>query len=186
MAEKKDKNTFNTRVNECCSDDKLRPAMQCVHFVNGYAYASNGFLAIKQTLSFQSVLTPENLDGHSLHRDSYRAIMGFDIAQANTDGIECWTDDGQHVFFEYFEYKNGEKMPDIEAMIKPKRGLTQLSFIGIDSELLQKLNKALYIPNEHSMRLQFTGIDSAILVDVPGVDEQAAIVMPKIINATLF
>lgn len=186
MADKKEKQTFNTKVYECCGDDKLRPVMQCVHFLNGFAYAHNGAMGIKQTLSFQSILSPEFLDGHSLHRDSYKAIMGFDYAEANPDGVECWNDNAQHAFFEYFEYPEGETMPDIERTIKVKRGLINLGFIGIDPELLQKINRALYVPNEHSLRMQFTGVDSAILIDVPGVEDQAAVLMPKIINATLF
>lgn len=186
MAEKKDKQTFNTKVHEVCSDDKLRPIFQCVHFENGYAYATTGQIAIKQTLSFQSVLDPENLDGKSLHKDSYRAVMTYDIAQANAEGIECWTDNGQHVFFEYYETKEGETKPDIEKMFQKTPGLTGLTFVGIDPELLIKLRRALYVPGDCGIRCQFTGVATAILIDVMGVDEQAAILIPTILSETLF
>lgn len=33
-----DKETFTLNVYECCSDDDLRPIMNCVHFKGGYAY----------------------------------------------------------------------------------------------------------------------------------------------------
>jgi len=186
MADKKEKKTFNTRVYECCGDDKLRPVMQCVHFSNGFAYATDGFMSVKQTLTLQSILSPEFLDGHSLHRDSYKSIMGFEIAEANPDGVECWNENGQTAFYEYFQYPEGEIMPDVERTIKYKRGLINLGFIGIDPEKLLKVNRALYVPNDHTLRLQFTGVDSAILIDVPGVDDQAAVLMASIINGTLF
>lgn len=186
MGDKKEKQTFNTKLFECCSNEKLRPVFQCVHFENGYAYAADGQVAIKQTLSFQSIVNPENLDGKSIHKDSFKQIMSFEIAEAGTDGVECWNENGQHVFFEYYEFKDGEQAPDIEKSINSKNGQTSLTFIGIDPDNLTRIKRALFIPETSTIRLQFTGVDKPILVDVPGVDEQQAILMPAIINGTLF
>jgi hypothetical protein len=183
--EKEKKQTFNTKLYECCADDKLRPIMQCVYFENGWAYAADGYVAIKQTLSFQSVINIEELDGKLLHKDSYKAVMGFEFAQATPDGLECWSSNGQRAFFEYFKPGENDKIPNYDKVIQGKKGVTSLSFIGISPELLTRVTKALYVP-AGNIRLQFTGVDSAILVDVVGVDEQQAIVMPSIINDTLF
>lgn len=187
MAEKKEKQTFQTKLFECCagSDEKLRPAFQCVHFSCGYAYATTGQIAIKQTLAFQKVLDPENLDGKALHRDSYKSIMAFEIAQANGEGVECWNDNGQHAFFEYYAPQENEQLPDVEKMFKA-RGLTSLTFVGIDPELLARIRRALYVPKDKGVRCQFTGVDTAILIDVMGVDEQEAILIPTVLNDTLF
>lgn len=188
MAEKKQKSTFNTRVYECCAgtDEKLRIAFQCVHFENGYAYATNGKIAIKQTLAFQSVVDPENLDGNSLHRDDYKTIMTFEIAQATDEGIECWNETGQHVFFDYYSPEENEQLPNVENMFKNLKGLTSLSFIGIDPELLMKIKRSLYVPSDCAMRHQFTGVTDGILIDVIGVDEQQAILLPTPLEDTLF
>lgn len=188
MAEKKTKQTFNTKLHECAGDDadKLRPMFQCIHFENGYAFVTDGVVAIKQTLSFQSILNPENLDGKSIHKNSFKQIMAFEIAQANDEVIECWNENGQHVYFEYYERKPDEQPPSMDKIMKLKTGLTQLGFIGIEPDNLKRIKSAMYVPPGHSIRLQFTGIDRAILVDVPGVDEQEAILMPVVINGTLF
>lgn len=183
--EKTKKQTFNTKVFECCADDKLRPIMQCVFFENGYAYASDGTVAIKQTLSFQTVIDIPELDGKLLHKDSYSAVMGFEFATATPDGIDCLNANGQKAFFEYFAPPETDKIPNYEAIIKGKRGLTSVGFIGIDPRRLARLTKALYDPSGN-LRLQFSGVDSAIFVDVVGVDEQQAIMMPIILNDTLF
>lgn len=37
-----EKFNFTTKLHVACSDDELRPIMNCVHFVGGFAYASNG------------------------------------------------------------------------------------------------------------------------------------------------
>lgn len=185
MADKKEKKTFNTKLYECCAaKDDLRTLFQCVHFEKGYAMATDGLVAIKQTLDLQSIINPENLDGHSLHRDSYRAIMGFEIAEANDEGVSCWNDSGAKAFFEYFD-RNGQNIPNIDKVIEPKTGLTSLTFIGIDPDLVKRISNAVYNP-DNAMRFQFQGVDRAILVDVVGVDEQSAIIMPKILNNTLF
>lgn len=185
MADKK-KNTFNTKLYECCSDDKLRPAFQCVHFKNGYAYATDGKIAIKQPLTFQSVVDIDELDNVSIHKDSYKAIMGFEIAQANTEGVECMNENGQQAFFEYYHPTEGEIMPDVEKMINSKKGLTSLTFIGIDPDLFIRLKRALVVPKDCEIKCQFTGISSAIIIEVTNVDEQQAILMPTVLNATLF
>lgn len=181
---KNEKQTFNTKMYEVCGDDELRPVMQCVYFDCGYAYATNGHIVIKQTLAFQSVLLPENLDGKLLHRESWKAAMNFDVVECTSEGIECWSENGQKAFFEFYKIKENEKLINFESAMK-RKGLTTLGFIGINPEMLMRLSKALYDPNKN-MRLQFTGIDSAILVDVPGIDDQEAHIMPVIINASLF
>ena len=181
--EKVQKQTFTTKLYECCANDELRPMMQCVHFNNGFAYASDGMIMIKQTLDLHSILNKENLEGKAIHKDSYKVIMSFDFAEANPDGIYCKSTSGQNAVFGYFD-PLGEKTPNFEAMLN-RKGLTSLTFIGINPESFARLSKAIYNPN-NNMRMQFTGINTAILIDCPGIDGQEAIVMPKIINDSLF
>lgn len=184
MAEKKDKkNTFNTHLYECCGDDELRPILQCIQFKHGFAYASNGIISIKQTLDLQSVLNKELLEGQLLHRDNYKSIMAFEIAECNIDGIYCKNLNGQTAFFSYFD-RSDNTVPDLEKAMN-NRSLTSLSFVGIDPKQLMKLSKALYNPS-NNLRFQFTGIDKAIMVDAVGIEEQEGLMMPLILNDTLF
>jgi len=185
MEEKKDKKyTFTTKLYEVCADDKLRPLMQCVHFKDGFAYASNGYISIKQTLELHSVMNKELLEDKSIHKDSYKAIMAFEIAECNEEGIYCKNTSGQTAFFGYFD-RMGEMIPNFEKAMQTGKGLTSLSFIGLDPDLLNKLSKAIYNPS-NNMRMQFTGIDSAIIIDAVGVDGQSARLAPRMINDSLF
>jgi len=181
MSEKVQKQTFTTKLYEVCANDELRPVMQCIHFIDGYAYAADGYIGIKQTLELHSILGKENLEGKSIHRDSYKAIMGFEIAEANAEGIYCKSATGQSAFFDYFPT---EQMPNFGAYFAVK-GQTTLSFIGINPELVTRLSKAMYNPSDN-MRLQFTGIDKHIIIDCPGVDGQEARLMPRILESSLF
>lgn len=182
---KTEKHTFNTKLHECCGSDPVRPAFQCVYFKNGFAYATDGYVCIKQTLALQGVYDPENLEGKALHRDSYKDLMGFEEVVCSEDGIEACNANGQKVFFEYYPESEESPAPDFERFLKGKKGATPMTFIGIDFTSFEKLNKALYAPGGN-IRLQFTGIDSHILVDAIGVEDQEATMMPKLLESTLW
>jgi hypothetical protein len=180
MAEKK---SFTTKLYEVCADDELRPVMMCVHFKGGFAYASDGHIAIKQSLDYHLIHGQECLEDKSIHKDNYKAIMGFEKATCDDSGVSCEDKDGRTAFYEYFDRK-GVEIPNFEAVLKPT-GQKSVEFIGIKPEFLARLTKALHTPTG-SVRLQFQGIDKAILVDVVEIVDQEAIIMPAILNDSLF
>ncbi len=177
-----DKYNFNTKLNLACSTDENRPILGCIHFENGFAYVSNGNLVIKQSLSYHSVLEPENLDGKSIHRENFANIMQFETATANEDGIYCRNKDGRSAFFEYFDRK-GQEVPDFDKVINQfsARGV---DFIGINPKSFEIISKALY--NGDQVRIRFAGVDKGMLCDVPAWEDQVVYVMPIILNGTLF
>lgn len=182
---KKIKATFNTKIHECCGEDATRPLFQCVYFEGGYCYATNGHIAIKQPISFHSIINPEHLENVLIHRDSYKDALGFETVECNDDGIYCINENGQKAFFEYFIPPDGKQYPNLNDVLKPRKGMKSIEFIGIRPDDLSKLSKAM-VNSDGILRLQFTGIDSAIMVDSPLYDEQIAIIMPGIISDTLF
>lgn len=178
-----EKYNFTTKLYEVCSKDELSPINNCVHFLNGFALATDGHMAIRQSLEYHSIINPEILDNKSMHRENFKAIMQFDIAECNEDGIQCKDKDGRTAFFEYFD-RQGKEIPNFDSVFNNLQA-TQLSFIGIKPEFLYKMSKALYSP-DGIVRIRFNGVDKAILIDAIGVDNQDAIVMPAILNGVLF
>lgn len=178
-----DKKTFTTKLYEVCSSDELRPVMMCVHFKDGFAYASDGHMAIKQSLEYHTVIGVDFLNGKSLHKDNYKAIMGFEIAECNEDGVTCSDNDGRTAFYDYYNL-NGASIPNFESVLKPI-GQKSIEFIGINPEYLFKIGKALHVPSG-ALRLQFQGVDRSILIDTPEIENQWAILMPAIIDDSLF
>jgi hypothetical protein len=183
----KEKYTFNTKLHLCCADNELRPAMSHIHFVGGYAYATNGYVAIKQSIEEynNSIINPEHLDGKSLHKDSYKAIMGFDIAECKEGGILCKCDDGQEAFFSYTNFDEA-KIPNVEGLITGtlKRQSEPAESCGINPKYLEKLFQALNIPE--GVQLSFRGKTSAILVQNPSYKDNLGIIMPIMFDGTLF
>ena len=46
----KEKSNFATPLHLACADDEIRPALECVHFIDGFAYATDGSILVKQSL----------------------------------------------------------------------------------------------------------------------------------------
>lgn len=178
-----EKQTFKTKLYEVCSNDELRPVMMGIHFINGFAYASDGHMVVKQSLEYQTIQGIEFLNGKSIHKDNYKAIMGFEVAVCNDDGVECADSDGRVAFYEYFDLK-GTSVPDFDTVLKPT-GQKSIEFIGINPDYLNKIGKALHVPSG-AIRLQFQGVDKGILIDTPEIENQWAMLMPAMINNSLF
>lgn len=178
-----DKETFTLKLHECCGDDELRPMLMCVHFKGGYAYASEGHVAIKQSLEYHTISNPEHLEGKSLHKDNFKAVMGFEFAECDDAGIACSDNDGRTAFFEYFDRK-GQEMPNFDDVMLPTEK-KPIDFLGINPKYLTMLSKAMHSPSE-AYRFRFQGIDKPILIDVPEIPNQTAILMPVTLNDTLW
>jgi hypothetical protein len=178
----KEKLNFKSKLHLACTDDDLRPIFGCVHFKDGFAYVANGYVLVKQSLNYHGIINPELLEGKSIHRDNFKAILTFETATANEDGIECRDADGRVAFFEYFKLPE-DKLPDFEKMLS-NGSAKAMTFIGMNPEQFNIIGDILF--SNGYLRVTFTGIDKAIFIDSPEYDDQIAILMPAIIKNLLF
>lgn len=166
------------RMDFACAKDMLRPAITCIHFKDGYAYATDGYVLVKNFL-LECTTIPEDqiekLNGKNLYRESYKEILKYDTIKVSEDGIEA-TRNGEKSFF-YFSDMDGCTYPDAEGVIQnalnsPSVPMNQ---IGLNTENLIKLNKALHGSN--ACKYQFTGeYRPIILQSVEGAS--IGIIMP--------
>jgi len=177
-----DKFNFTTKIYVACSTSELRPIFNCVHIINGFLYAGNGIIVVKQPLSLHSILNPEYLEGKSIHRLNFIDIMAFDTAAANEDGIECKTGDERSAFFAYYDRKD-QVLPDFAAIFRGHK-IVNIPFIGFSPDNLKLMLNALYLPNGQ-VKINFGGIDKNMLIETPGVPDQLAIMAPVLIEPTL-
>jgi len=178
-----DKYNFTTKLNDACSSDETRPIMNCIHFIEGFAYASNGNLVVKQTLDLHSVIDAPKLNGKSIHKDSYAAISQFEFAIATDDGIQCKDTDGREAFFNYFNTL-GMPIPDFNKVISEFKS-SEVPFIGFNPKQMKNIMNALHCPSGY-VRVNFGGVSRALFIDVPGVEGQCAILMPVLVENLLF
>lgn len=162
----KTKNNFNKKVQMhlACSTDGFRPELQCVFFNNGYAYASDAHILVRNRISEISGLNEseiEALNGKCLRADFYKDMLKYDSIMIAEDGIECAKDNDKAFFY----FSKFEKYPDAEkvlqdALNKQTVPLPQFSF---DMKLIQRLNKALY--RSDSCTATFKGVGNPVIFD---------------------
>lgn len=170
-----EKQNFISDLHLACAKDKLRKSLQCVHFLNGYAYASDGIILIKQSLEINNgIPNYEMLENKSIHKDSFNEIRKFDIVVVNEDGFDC-TKGGRKAFFPFTDLE-GEVIPDFDAVIPQQ--VVELSEIGVSPKYVGILEKAM--AGGHKLRLAFTGIDSGMIFQSMDSDyaDQIAMLMP--------
>lgn len=160
------KNNFDKKVQMhlACSKDELRPKMQCIFFNNGYAYATDTHILVRNRISEISGLNEseiEALNGKFLHADFYKDMLKYDSIMIAEDGIECARgNDKAFFYFSIFEkYPDAEKVLQ-NALNKQTVPLPQFSF---DMKLIQQLNKALY--QSDKCTATFKGVGNPVVFD---------------------
>lgn len=159
-------NNFDKKVQMhlACSKDELRPNMACIFFNNGYAYATDSYILVRNRISEISRLNEieiQALDGKFLHADFYKDMLKYDNIMIAEDGIECSKGNDKAFFY----FSTFDKFPDAEkvlqdALNKQTVPLPQFSF---DMGLMQRLNKALY--RSDKCTATFKGVGKPIVFD---------------------
>lgn len=168
------KNNFNKKVQmhlACSKNDGFRPETECIFFNNGFAYATDTHILVRNRISEISGLNEseiEALNGKLLHADFYKDMLKYDSIMIAEDGIECAKGNDKAFFY----FSTFEKYPDAEkvlqdALNKQTVPLPQFSF---DMKLMQRLNKALY--QSDSCTATFKGVGNPIIFD--SMDEEVS------------
>lgn len=178
------KRTFTTHIHlACVKANDLRPAFEYVYFINGYAYASDANVLIKSSMKeYFDIEGLDLLDGHALHAEVYKLVMGFQVAEATPEGLECLTKSNQRVFVPYPNLELlGIKTPSFEKIVG-KCELKPTNQLGLTPRYMRIIDKALVHDKFETIRCQLQGDSEAIVVDVPARPNQMALWMPVFTN----
>lgn len=130
---------FTRDLSIACSTDTFRPVMNHVYFSNGYAYASDSHILIKQSLEYHTIEGKEHLEGRFIHKNTFKAIYKYPCAEAKEEGIECTDKFGNKVLFRYNNLGDS-KFPNAEGLFnkfKPNESNKK----GFDLTFLDKVRK---------------------------------------------
>lgn len=151
---------FNKKVkmHEACANDGLRPVMECIYFKDGYAYASDGHILVKNKVSEISSISEEQiaqLDNVYLHKDIYKKILEFDLIDISAEGIECQKE-SKKAFF-YFQTFEDSKYPNADKVLEDmlNQPTATIPKCGFNVKYLSRLHKAL--PDSDSFYFRFKG-----------------------------
>ena len=83
MAKRKlKKGGFQSKIWNCCGTDDLRPVMQCAYIKDGFIYATDAHIAIKQSLESVHGIDPVEikcLEGKLLHSKILKLLAKCEI-----------------------------------------------------------------------------------------------------------
>lgn len=167
MATKRVNFNKNAKMHEACAKDELIPVMACIYFKDGYAYASNAHILVKNKVSEISSIPEdqiEQLNDVYLHKDIYKKILEFDEIDISADGIEC-RKESKKAFF-YFQTFEKSKYPNADKVLDDmlNKQTATIPKCGFNIEYLSRLHKA--IPDSDSFIFRFKGsypVISAVL-----------------------
>jgi hypothetical protein len=167
-------------IHTICAKDNLRPTFECVHFIKGYAYATDGHILLKQSLRGVHELSQEIVDlleGKALHYSNLEALKKCEIFEFFEDHILGSVKGSKSKI--KVEFEQDVKPVDYEAVI-PKQAGSELDSFCFNPELLTKLTKASSC-EDSTVKLYFTGEYRGAIVEFKGfaLDLQKGLLMPK-------
>jgi hypothetical protein len=155
-----------------------RPTMFHVHFVGEFAYATNGYVIIKQHLDYIDITNKELLNGKAIHGELFKDLCKHTTAEATEKGIEATDKNGRKSFFPYA--KDDIKAPLFEAVM-PKEGeeKIEINTSNISPALIEIVSKCLYRESwEDYMTFDFYS-GNKIVITLQESEYQMAMVMSK-------
>lgn len=130
---------------EATDNKSDRPAFQMIHFKNGFAYATNAKIAIRQSLNLWSFLTEncrENLQGKSITGSKLKELSKHQFFTFDPDFIKL--QDGTKLTYDDPEANLDNIISLIDLTFKIEDNeLQALQVFSLDPELLIRLSKAM-------------------------------------------
>ena len=178
---------FNKKTELIVSTDNLRENMCRVYFKNGFLYATNAQVALKQHLSLFKFTEGEinNLNGRSISLDDWLIIRKFKSHSATESGIFCKTKNTE-LFFNYKDngFKSQKMVDEIENVFKTALELdkeNQETF-SLNSKLLNNISQAMFLGINKGLVFKCKGRHKAIILwsksDEYPLDKQIGLIMP--------
>jgi len=186
-------NTFTTPVHLACGTDELRPAMELVAFKNGFLYATDAKILIRQKLSIHN-LDEGSLDGKFIHRGIMVQLLKYNCI-FEPDHILAFTPFGKVKFPYAVDDITGDLISGAQVSLFSKideiitgsisnfnnQSVNNYNQIGIAPALIRTLLKVMLYSNH--LVFNFSSCTKAVIVtDMEHtITEQVAILMPSMI-----
>ena len=164
----------------CVKNNDQRKIMSCVYFKDGFAYATDGIVLVKNRLSEMSTFNEAEiaaLDGKFLPAEHYKDILKYDECLISEEGIEASKGDDRSFF--YFKDFGEEKFPKADEVLQNalNKMTVPLPQVRFNIKHMARMAKALC--NFESCTATFKGTNEPIVFysNMPDVSSEG-ILMP--------
>ena len=185
------------KLHKACASDEFRPAMHYICFRNGYAYATDGHIAVRASLDAICALSEEErnkLNGYLIHKKQYEMLLKYGTIEIGDGVITCIDSESnarttiQLVKLaessESAERAEGKAIyfPNVDGVINDDLSKEPLQKVGFSYQLLGRLISAMGIQRE-CIGFRFTSNSKPIVVlgVEPGIDVRG-IIMPMMLD----
>ena len=185
-------NTINSltflkgKPQKCCGSDNLHPTRSHLFFNNGFVYATDARVLIKQDLKVCHGMTDEmveKLNGKMLHRENADALAACDLFEIHDDKIIGSKKNSKtKVLADLVTEAQEGKFPNVEAVIPSMSNASELAQYALDPKKLIQVQSAsvAFDKDAKALRLTFFAPDRGALVHFQGFSgsEQLGLIMP--------
>ena len=185
------------KLHKACANDEFRPAMHYICFRNGYAYATDGHIAVRASLDAICALSEEErnkLNGYLIHKKQYEMLLKYSTIEIGEGVITCIDSELNArttiqlvKLAESSDSKEREEgkaiyFPNVDAVINDDLSKEPLQKVGFNYQMLSRLIAAMGITSNR-IGFRFTSCNKPIVVlgVEPGIDVRG-IIMPMMLD----
>jgi hypothetical protein len=171
---------FKTKLFNVLQKDEQRQDLMYAKIKNGYVYASNGRILLKQNLQTFHEIDKEQADlieGKTFHRDLLKQLWAFDVVEFKEHTI-CASSGGAYT---EFDYSHKITSPNFEAVLL--YSFNETKALSLDYKLLKTLCDAMDF--DGFPYFYFAGENKAVTVcnGINQLDIQHGLIMPATIES---
>lgn len=185
------------KLHKACANDEFHPAMQYICFRNGYAYATDGHIAVRASLDAICALSEEErnkLNCYLIHKKQYEMLLKYSTIEIGEGVITCIDSKSnarttiQLVKLaessESKERAEGKAIyfPNVDAVFNDDLSKEPLQKVGFNYQMLIRIIAAMGITSNR-IGFRFTSGNKPIVVlgVEPGIDVRG-IIMPMMLD----
>lgn len=134
------------KMHLACAPKEGKSVLQCIYFKDGFAYATDGTILVKNRISEISTFSEDEiaaLDGKMLPAEHYKDILKYDECLISDEGIEATKKDDRAFF--YFKDPGDGHYPDADRVMQDalNRRTVPMPEIGFNIKLMKRMAEAL-------------------------------------------
>ena len=169
------------KMHDACAKDELRPAMNHIYFEDGFAYASDGHILVKNKIEECSTIEIDQIEilsNKMLHRDHYKDILKYDVVEISDEGIEARK--GAEKAFFYFATDDSMKYPSAEKLMQDTLNKQNVNTprIGFKLEYLDRLRKSLHDSDSCEFRFKGDSLNTTVILESASDNASIGLIMP--------
>lgn len=148
----------------CAPKDSIRKEMTCIYFKDGFAYATDGSILVKNRISEISTFDEAEisaLNGKMLPAEHYKDILKYDECLISEEGIEATKGDDRAFF--YFKNPGDGSYPDADRVLQGTLNLQTVPMLEIafNIKLIDRMAQGL--SNFDQCKAMFKGAGKPIV-----------------------